>query len=80
MTGEATSPEKKSYLLGILLGSFLIGLPYALGFNWKCFIVFLVLIGPVSFISAYLGLPISAALGAYLGYYGVKEYNAYVAD
>ena len=67
--------EKKNMPLGIILGWFLFGLPYAIGFNLRGILVTLALMFPASLICYYF-LP--NIVGAYLGYRGVKEYNEMV--
>ena len=68
--------EKKNMPLGIILGWFLFGLPYAIGFNVRGVLITLALMFPVSLICYYFGLYfLPNAIGAYLGYRGVKEYN-----
>ena len=68
--------EKKNMPLGIILGWFLFGLPYAIGFNVRGVFITLALMVPVSLICSYFGLYfLPNVIGAYLGYRGVKEYN-----
>ena len=68
--------EKKNMPLGIILGWFLFGLPYAIGFNLRGVLITLALMFPISLICYYFGLYfLPNAIGAYLGYRGVKEYN-----
>ena len=68
--------EKKNMPLGIILGWFLFGLPYAIGFNVRGVLITLALMFPISLICYYFGLYfLPNAIGAYLGYRGVKEYN-----
>ena len=71
--------EKKNMPLGIILGWFLFGLPYAIGFNVRGIFITLALMFPVSLFCYYFGLYfLPNAIGAYLGYRGVKEYNEMV--
>lgn len=68
--------EKKNMPLGIILGALQFGLPYAIGVNLRGILITLALMFPVSLICYYLGLYfLPNAIGAYLGYRGVKEYN-----
>ena len=68
--------EKKNMPLGIILGWFLFGLPYAIGFNLRGVLITLALMFPVSLICYYFGLYfLPTIVGVYLGYRGVKEYN-----
>lgn len=71
--------EKKNMPLGIILGWFLFGLPYAIGFNLRGVLITLALMFPASLICYYFGLYfLPNIVGAYLGYRGVKEYNEMV--
>ena len=71
--------EKKNMPLGIILGWFLFGLPYAIGFNLRGILITLALMFPASLICYYFGLYcLPNIVGAYLGYRGVKEYNEIV--
>ena len=71
--------EKKNMPLGIILGWFLFGLPYAIGFNLRGILVTLALMFPASLICYYFGLYfLPNIVGASLGYRGVKDYNEMV--